>query len=147
MGKTLFPFWTLIRYADDMVIMCKRKALALESIRVLKGIFGKLELEMNTEKSRLVNLRDDSEGFDFLGFRHRKFPKKVKEWKSILYTRTCAEQESDEENVSDLQSLHFTTKQALFRYLRFRGGIESENCRNEELLLDYPAILKMDSEN
>lgn len=71
----------LIRYADDMVIMCKRKARALESIRVLKGIFGKLELEMNAEKSRLVNLWDDSEGFDFLGFHHRKFPKRRKNGK------------------------------------------------------------------
>lgn len=57
---------TLIRYADDMVILCKRKVSALESIRVLKVILEKLELEMNTEKSRLVNLWDDTEGFDFL---------------------------------------------------------------------------------
>ncbi|MGL9729070.1 group II intron reverse transcriptase/maturase [Enterococcus sp. DIV0756] len=76
---------TLIRYADDMVIMCKRKGMALESIRSLKGIFEKLELEMNTEKSRLVNLWDDSEGFDFLGFHHRKFPKRRKHGK-VIYT-------------------------------------------------------------
>lgn len=72
---------TLIRYADDMVILCKRKALALTSIRVLKGIFETLELEMNTEKSKLINLWDDSEGFDFLGFHHRKFPKRRKNGK------------------------------------------------------------------
>lgn len=72
---------TLIRYADDMVIMCKRKVLALESIRILKGIFEKLELEMNIEKSHLVNLWDDSEGFDFLGFHHRKLPKRRKKGK------------------------------------------------------------------
>jgi RNA-directed DNA polymerase len=68
----------LIRYADDIVILCKRKAVALESIQVLKGMFKKLELEMNVEKSKLVNLWDDSEGFDFLGFHHRKFPKRKK---------------------------------------------------------------------
>lgn len=68
----------LIRYADDIVILCKRKAIAMESIQVLKAVFERLELEMNVEKSKLVNLWDDSEGFDFLGFHHRKFPKRKK---------------------------------------------------------------------
>lgn len=72
---------TLIRYADDIVILCKRKVVAMESIQVLKGIFEKLELEMNVDKSKLVNLWDDSEGFDFLGFHHRKFPKRKKNGK------------------------------------------------------------------
>jgi RNA-directed DNA polymerase len=64
----------LIRYADDFVIMCTTKQQALESIQVLKSIMNKLDLTINREKSRLVNIWDDKEGFDFLGMHHRKFP-------------------------------------------------------------------------
>jgi RNA-directed DNA polymerase len=39
---------TLVRYADDLVILCKTKADALKSIDVLKAVFGNLELQMNT---------------------------------------------------------------------------------------------------
>lgn len=69
---------TFVRYADDLVILCKTKEQALESIDVLKAVFGKLELKMNTTKSKLINLWDDKEGFDFLGMHHRKIPKQFK---------------------------------------------------------------------
>jgi RNA-directed DNA polymerase len=69
---------TLVRYADDLVILCKTKEQALKSIDVLKAVFGKLELQMNTSKSKLINLWDDKAGFDFLGMHHRKIPKQVK---------------------------------------------------------------------
>lgn len=64
----------LIRYADDFVIMCTTKQQALESIRVIQAIMGKLDLSINTSKSKLVNLWNDTEGFDFLGFHNRKLP-------------------------------------------------------------------------
>ena len=64
----------LIRYADDFVIMCKTKAEALESIQVIKAILNKLDLTLSKEKSKLVNIWDNSNGFDFLGLHHRKFP-------------------------------------------------------------------------
>lgn len=76
---------TLIRYADDMVIMCKRKSDAFQSIHILQSIFQKLELTINTDKSKLVNLWNNTEGFDFLGFHHRKFPKRRKGGK-VIYT-------------------------------------------------------------
>lgn len=69
---------TLVRYADDLVILCEKKTQALEAIQVLKAVFGKLELTMNTDKSKLVNLWLDREGFDFLGFHHRRLPKLFK---------------------------------------------------------------------
>nr|WP_245693763.1 reverse transcriptase domain-containing protein [Sediminibacillus halophilus] len=64
----------LIRYADDFVIICKRKQEALESAQVIKAIMNKLDLTIHKEKSRLVNIWDDKDGFDFLGLHHRKFP-------------------------------------------------------------------------
>lgn len=64
--------------ATHLVILCERKTHALEDIQVLKAVFGKLELTMNTDKSKLVNLRIDKDGFDFLGFHHRRLPKLFK---------------------------------------------------------------------
>jgi len=64
----------LVRYADDLVILCQYKPQALEAIRTLKAIFGKLELTMNTSKSKLACLWKSQDGFDFLGFHHRKMP-------------------------------------------------------------------------
>lgn len=65
---------TLIRYADDFVIMCRTKQQALESAQLIQAIMRKLDLSLHQEKSRLVNIWNDSDGFDFLGFHHRKFP-------------------------------------------------------------------------
>lgn len=69
---------TLVRYADDLVILCRQKTQALEAIQVLKSVFNKLELTMNMDKSKLVNLWLDKDGFDFLGFHHRRMPRLFK---------------------------------------------------------------------
>lgn len=75
---------TLVRYADDLVVMTKSKRDAMETWGVLKRIFHKLEIEMNEEKSRVVNVWDDKDGFDFLGFHNRKFPR-MKKGGKIFY--------------------------------------------------------------
>jgi group II intron reverse transcriptase/maturase len=64
----------IIRYADDFVVMCRTKPQALESIQVIQTIMGKLDLTINSDKSRLVNIWNDTDGFDFLGFHNRKLP-------------------------------------------------------------------------
>jgi group II intron reverse transcriptase/maturase len=54
----------LIRYADDIVVLCKRNTK-----RILKGIktvLGKLGLTLNEEKTKVVNAQKGS--FTFLGF-------------------------------------------------------------------------------
>lgn len=67
---------TLVRYADDLVILCHRKEHAMKAIDVLKAVFGKLELKMNAQKSKLVFLWKEKQnhGFDFLGYHHRRLP-------------------------------------------------------------------------
>ncbi|WP_420872061.1 group II intron maturase-specific domain-containing protein [Cohnella rhizosphaerae] len=78
----------MVRYADDLVILCRTKEQALRAIDVLKAVFGKLEVEMNREKSKLINLWDDKQGFDFLGMHHRKIPKKLKGNKTVSILRS-----------------------------------------------------------
>src|SRR5690606_15194255 len=65
---------TMVRYADDLVILCHRVAEARESIHVLRAVFAKLELTMNIEKSKLVNIWQCDQGFDFLGHHFRRMP-------------------------------------------------------------------------
>jgi len=54
----------LVRYADDMVILCRRDARRY--YEEFKREIERLGLELNEEKTRVVDAR---EGFDFLGMR------------------------------------------------------------------------------
>jgi len=62
----------VVRYADDLVIVCPSEAAANESYRRLKLILEHLGLEVHAEKTRVVDA--SREGFDFLGFHHRAVP-------------------------------------------------------------------------
>lgn len=59
----------LTRYADDLLIQCGTEAHAQAAYDWVKEELGKLGLEVNASKTRVVN---DREGFDFLGFHHRR---------------------------------------------------------------------------
>ena len=55
---------TLVRYADDFVILCQNNAeMAME---VTRKILTKLKLSLNEEKTKIINTRKES--FNFLGF-------------------------------------------------------------------------------
>jgi len=59
---------TLVRYADDFVVMCDTAEQCEEAERVIRGILeGELGLELHPEKTRRVELTEGKEGFDFLG--------------------------------------------------------------------------------
>ena len=57
----------LVRYADDFVILCKRKAQAEEALKVVKRIMDKLELTLHGEKTRLVDMYFGKDSFDTYG--------------------------------------------------------------------------------
>lgn len=62
----------LVRYCDDLVILCRTKAQAEASMQQLRALLADLRLELAEEKTRLVYLDHDGEGsFDFLGFHHQ----------------------------------------------------------------------------
>jgi group II intron reverse transcriptase/maturase len=62
----------LVRYADDFVIVCPTEARAREGLRRAEAILGRLGLVLHPDKTRVVDVRDGRQGFDFLGFHHRK---------------------------------------------------------------------------
>ena len=71
----------LVRYADDFVILCKRKAQAQEALKAVNWIMKKLELTLHTEKTRLVDMYFGKDNFDFLGFNNRFQRFRNKDWK------------------------------------------------------------------
>lgn len=62
----------LVRYCDDLVILCRTQAQASLAMRELGALLAELRLELAEAKTRLVFLDNKGEGsFDFLGFHHR----------------------------------------------------------------------------
>jgi RNA-directed DNA polymerase len=57
----------LVRYADDFVVACRSGAQARAAQRLAGRVLASLGLELHREKTRLVDLREGREGFDFLG--------------------------------------------------------------------------------
>ena len=55
----------LVRYADDLVVICRRREEAMRTLEVLKRILTKLKLAPHPMKTRIVKMEED--GFDFLG--------------------------------------------------------------------------------
>ena len=58
---------TLVRYADDSVIMCNTRKDVDEAERRVKMIFARLRLELHPDKTRKLDLSGGKQGFDFLG--------------------------------------------------------------------------------
>jgi RNA-directed DNA polymerase len=57
----------LVRYADDFVVLCSSRSQAEHACRRATAILGELGLELHPDKTRVVDLREGKEGFDFLG--------------------------------------------------------------------------------
>lgn len=61
----------LVRFADDMVVMCQSREEAERALEALRAILSELGLTLKDAKTRIVELREGGEGLDFLGFHHR----------------------------------------------------------------------------
>lgn len=62
--------YKLIRYADDFVILCKRKKKAERTLQVVTELLSVQQLTLSAEKTRLGNYQVQS--FEFLGFWFKK---------------------------------------------------------------------------
>ena len=61
----------LVRFADDLVVMCKTREQAEAALTQLKTVLAELGLQPKEAKTRIVCLQVGGAGFDFLGFHHR----------------------------------------------------------------------------
>ena len=62
----------LVRYADDLVAMCRTASAAKEALRRLGLVMDRLGLTLHQVKTRMVDLRRGKESFVFLGCTIRK---------------------------------------------------------------------------
>jgi RNA-directed DNA polymerase len=61
----------LVRYADDFVVLCRSEREARAALQKAREILAGLGLELHPDKTRVVDLREGREGFDFLGCHFR----------------------------------------------------------------------------
>jgi RNA-directed DNA polymerase len=61
----------LVRYADDFVVLAKQ--MGSETIEFIESrLEGKFQLEINREKTRVVDLREEGASLNFLGYTFRR---------------------------------------------------------------------------
>jgi hypothetical protein len=65
---------TLVRYADDFVVLTTSRSRAEEAKRRIEEVLVGLGLRLHPDKTRIINLTGGKDGFDFLGFHHRMTP-------------------------------------------------------------------------
>ena len=67
----------LVRFCDDFVVICPTKDRAEAARDLAAATLEPLGLHLHPDKTRIADLRQGTEGFDFLGFHHRM----VASWK------------------------------------------------------------------
>ncbi len=84
--------YEMIRYADDLVVMCRSKAEAEQALARVKQWTATAKLTLHPEKTRIVDATQAG-GFDFLGYhfeRGYKWPRKksLKKLKDTIRAKT-----------------------------------------------------------
>lgn len=68
---------TLVRYCDDFVVLAPTRERAEQARELAATVLGGLGMRLHPGKSGIVCVSQGGEGFDFLGFHHRK----VESWR------------------------------------------------------------------
>jgi RNA-directed DNA polymerase len=75
----------VVRYADDFVVLCNTRAQAEQAQQRAAALLGELGLSLHPDKTRVVDLREGKEGFDFLGCHlHARMSGRLWEQKRII---------------------------------------------------------------
>lgn len=77
--------FVMVRYADDMVILCRSEDEATAGLSLLTEWMTNAQLELHPEKTRLVHM-SDNDGFDFLGYHFqvsRKDNRRINHWPRV----------------------------------------------------------------
>ena len=71
----------LVKFADDLVIVCRTEVQANRAKQRVGEIIAKLGLRLHPDKTRIVNLTCGKQGLDFLGFHlHKRKSRKWQKW-------------------------------------------------------------------
>jgi len=85
--------YEMIRYADDLVILCRSEAEARKALDLLGELTAERGLTLHPDKTKLVDASIPGEGFDFLGYhfeRGTRWPrsKSLKKLKEAIRAKT-----------------------------------------------------------
>jgi group II intron reverse transcriptase/maturase len=75
----------LVRFADDLLVMCKTRREAERALATLTAILAELGLAPKAAKTRIVHLAEGGEGLDFLGFHHRWVRSRDQRFKHVAF--------------------------------------------------------------
>ncbi len=83
--------YEMVRYADDMVILCRSASQARQALERVQGWTVSAGLPLHPDKTRLVDV--NQEGFDFLGYpfeRGKRWPrdKSLMKFKDAIRAKT-----------------------------------------------------------
>ena len=117
----------LVRYCDDLVILCRSKAQAEAALGELRALLAELRLELADAKTRLVFLDNDGEGsLVFLGFHHQmveSFSKPgwhfLARWPSAAATRAARQRIRE---LTDRRLLRLPVEDVVANLSRFLAG-------------------------
>jgi group II intron reverse transcriptase/maturase len=71
-SKRCADLGVLVRYADDLVVLCKTETDCREAERRVRKLLRELKLELHPDKTKRVDLGWGKQGIDFLGCHLRK---------------------------------------------------------------------------
>jgi len=85
--------YQMVRYADDFVVLCRSREEAEEALALVQRLTLERGLTLHPEKTRLVNVGDPGQGFDFLGYHfegssRRPRKKSLKKLKEAIRSKT-----------------------------------------------------------
>jgi len=61
--------YRMVRYADDLVVLCKSRKEAEAALAVIRRFAGENGLSLHADKTHLGDCRKKGDGFEFLGYR------------------------------------------------------------------------------
>jgi RNA-directed DNA polymerase len=61
--------YRMVRYADDLVVLCRTEAEAQAALRLLQAWVAENGLTLHPQKTRVGDWRQPGQGFEFLGYR------------------------------------------------------------------------------
>jgi RNA-directed DNA polymerase len=114
----------MVRYGDDFVIICSDREEAEGALKLVQRQMMEKGLRMNSEKTRLVDVRIPGQGFDFLGYHFEggtRWPRK----KSLKKLKEAIRMKTGRSNGNSLECIIANVNSTLrgwFEYFKHSNG-------------------------
>jgi RNA-directed DNA polymerase len=103
--------YEMVRYADDLVVLCRDLSEAQRALDSVQAWATQAGLTLHPTKTRVMDLNQPGEGFDFLGYhfeRSRRNPLRIERWprrKSVQKLRDALRIKTPRQNGRSLQAI------------------------------------------